>query len=66
MESHCTAGTPTPQVFLIPNPWAYLPTQAAKLRSFAIALSGGPGKGKGARYDGMGRKEAEKMKAFPL
>ena len=46
MESHCTARTPAPLVFLIPNPWAFLPTHAAKLRSFAIALLGAPGKGK--------------------
>ena len=51
MESRCAAGKPVPQVFLIPNPWACPPTDAAMLRSFAIALLGALGKGEGDRME---------------
>ena len=64
MESCCTAGTPTPQVFLIPNPWAFLPTHAAKLRSFAIALLGAPGKGKELDRMGLDARRPRKCRPF--
>ena len=64
MESRCTAGTPTPQVFLIPNPWACPPTHAAKLRSFAIALLGAPGKGKELDRMGLDARRLRKCRPF--
>ena len=64
MESHCTAGTPMPQVFLIPNPWACPPTQAARLRSLAIALLGAPGKGKELDRMGLDARRPRKCRPF--
>ena len=57
---------PDLQVFLIPNTWVCPPTQAATLRSFAIALLGAPGRAAGARKYGTGRGEAENITAIPL